>query len=148
MKKNILILILIIFSSCYFGANEYSGKITRDFYLTAWDQQFYQVSRSKNNDVFNSENVIITNEVFGVGNNDDFIIVAQHPSKRFESFIGDLENEYVVNKEITNYFIIELLDNNNFKIHKYTSKSEYLNGRIKLGVPEDLEYKFYNEVLE
>lgn len=64
MKKNILIIILITLYSCYFGVNEYSGNITREFYLTAWGEKFWQISRLNNSSEFNPENIIIRHDGF------------------------------------------------------------------------------------
>ncbi|MFD0862545.1 hypothetical protein ACFQ1M_10035 [Sungkyunkwania multivorans] len=148
MKKAILILVLITFSSCYFGANEYSGKITRDFYLIAWDEKFWQISRSNNSSEFNTENIIIRHDVFGVGHNKDFIIAIQHPCESDKPHLTDYLDDYKVNKEITNYYIIELLKNEKYRINKFDSKTKYLKARVELGVPENLEYIFYKETLE
>ncbi|WP_272149477.1 hypothetical protein [Tenacibaculum aiptasiae] len=148
MKKIIPILILTTFSSCFFGVNEYSGKITNDFYLIAWDDKFWQISHSNNNSEFNTENIIISHDVFGVGYNKNFIIAAQHPCKNKQPHLNDYDENYYINKEITNYYIIELLKDKKYRINKFDSKTQYLEAKTKLGVPSDLTYSFYKEALE
>ncbi|CAL2095710.1 protein of unknown function [Tenacibaculum sp. 190524A02b] len=148
MKRTILLLIPITFFSCYFGANEYSGKITRDFYLIAWDDKFWQISRSNNNSEFNPENIIISHDVFAIGNTKNFIIAIQHPCKNEQNHLNDYFDDSKINKEITNYYIIELLKNEKYRINKFDNKTKYLVARTELGVPEDLDYKFYKETLE
>lgn len=148
MKKIIPILILITLTSCYFGANEYSGKITRDFYVIAWDEKFWQISRSNNSSEFDTENIIIRHDVYGIGHNENFIIAVQHPCENESPHITDYYDDFTVNKEITYYYIIELLKNDTYRINKFDSKAKYLKARDELGVPKDLEYKFYKEAFE
>jgi len=148
MKKTIFLVVLITFSNCYFGMNEDSGKITRDFYLISWDQKFWQISRSKNTSEFQSENIVIQHDVFGVGHDKNFIIAIQHPCKDKNPHLTDYNSNNTVNKRVTNYYIIELLKNEHYRINKYESKSKYLQARIELGVPEDLTYMFYDETFE
>lgn len=66
-------------ANCYFGANESGGHITKDFYLVGWDETDWKVIRSK--DGYNAfpKNPLIDHSVFAVGNNNDFIIIKQHP---------------------------------------------------------------------
>ncbi len=145
MKKIILLLIFIIFSSCFFGSNENSQKIIRDFYIISWDESFWQISRSKKSNEFEPNNIIIKHDVFGVGHNKNFIIAIQHPCENNQPHLNDYLDDFKVNKNITNYFIIELLKDEEYKINKFRSKIEYLKARIKLGVPKELKYKFYKE---
>ena len=148
MKKSLLILILVAFSSCYFGMNEDSGRIARDFYLISWDQKYWQISKRNNTSEFNTENIIIRHDVFGVGHNKDFIIAVQHPCDDHEPHLTDDYNNAEVNKEITHYYIIELLKDGEYHINKFNSQEEYLQGRLDLQVPKDVKYQFYKQSLE
>lgn len=148
MKNVLLLFLLITLGGCYFGANEYSSRITRDFYLISWDNKFWQISRSTNTSEFHTGNILIKHDVFGVGHNKNFIIAIQHPCEEKKPHLTDYNHKYSPNKEITNYFIIELLDNKKYRINKYDRKIEYLEARKKLQVPEDLDYTFYRKDLE
>lgn len=142
MRKALLLIAFISFSNCYFGANEDSGRIVRDFYLISWDEKFHQISRSKNSSEFNSENIIIRHDVFAVGHNKYFIIAAQHPCEDKKPHLTDYYSEYTVNKEVTYYYIIELLRNDDYVVHMFDNLAEYEQGRIDLKVPKDLKYLF------
>lgn len=148
MKKIFLFLTLMTFSCCYFGMNESSGKIIRDFYLISWDENFWQISQAKNSSEFNPENIVIKHDVFGVGHNENFIIAIQHPCEKIQPHLKDYNTTLQPNKKVTNYYIIELLANEAYRINKFDSETKYLKARVKLGVPEDLEYQFYKESLE
>ena len=145
MRKALLFATLLTFSGCYFGMNEDSGKIVRDFYLISWDGKFHQISRSKNSSEFNSENIIIRHDVFAVGHNKNFIIAAQHPCENRKHHLTDYSSEYTVNKEITNYYIIELLNGDDYVVNMFDNLAEYQQGRIDLKVPKDLKYLFEME---
>ena len=147
MRKILILLFLTSFTSCYFGANESGGKITNNFHLIGWDNEDWQIVYSEtNNDIYNPEKIIIQHDVFAVGHNDNFIIVKQHPCENTEPHLIDFDS-LRVNKNITNFYIIDI-QNNHYQIHKYKNELKFKKGRIELGVPKDLEYKFYDKDLE
>jgi hypothetical protein len=149
MRKILIILFSTSLTSCYFGANESGGKITKNFHLIGWDEKDWQiVYNATDNDIYNPEKIIIRHDVFAVGHNDDFIIAKQHPCENTESHLIDFDS-LRANKNITNFYIIEILNgNNNYQIHKYKNELEFKKGRIELRVSKDLEYKFYDKELE
>ena len=146
MRKIIILIIITSFTSCYFGANESGGKIIKNFYLIGWDEKDWQIVHSLNNEIYEPEKIIIQHDVFAVGHNKDFIIAKQHPCQDSELHIIDFDS-LKVNKSITNYYIIEI-HKNSYQLHNYVNLNEFKKGKLKLGVPENLDYKFYDKTLE
>ena len=66
---------------------------------------------------------IVDPMVFAYGWNDDFIVAKQHP----------LEDTFVVNTNITNWFIVEVASG---KVHGPLTEKEYLALRKELDVPD------------
>lgn len=147
MKKLFALLLLISFTSCYFGANESGGKITSNFYLIGWDEKDWQIVHSLDSEIYKPEKIIIGHDVFAVGHNKDFIIAKQHPCEGLEPHLIDLDS-LKPNKTITNYYIIEVLKGEKYRLHKFNSEKEFKKNRVVLGVPKDLTYKFYDKELE
>lgn len=150
MKKILIIIFITSLTSCYFGANESGGKITQNFHLIGWDEKDWQIVYSKTNkDIYNPEKIIIQHDVFAVGHNDNFIIAKQHPCRNTEPHLIDFDS-LSANKIITNYYIIDIhnKNSNKYQIHQYKNELEFKKGRIALGVPKDLNYKFYDKDLE
>ena len=107
MKKIFGILLCFYLTSCFFGANESSKKIIKDFYLVAWDERDWIAYSKDDSSIFDIEKIIISHDVIAVGNNDDFIIGKQHPCENKEKHFMDFDS-LKPNKAIINYFIIEL----------------------------------------
>lgn len=148
MRKLSLLLILMTFISCYFGANESGGKITDDFYLIGWDEKDWQIVYSLDNKIYDPEKIIIQHDVFAVGHNKDFIIAKQHPCADNSPHLIDFDS-LKPNKNITNHYIIKISKGeNNYQIHKFGNEKDFINGKKSLGVPKTLEFKFYDEKLE
>ncbi|OMP32854.1 DUF3997 domain-containing protein [Mangrovimonas sp. DI 80] len=142
------LLILITLTSCYFGANESGVHIIDDFYLIGWDQKDWQIVYSLDNKIYDPEKIIVQHDVFAVGNNKDFIIAKQHPCENTSPHLIDFDNPKP-NKTVTNYYIIKIMKgDNNYQIHKFKNENDFRKGKINLGVPNNLEYTFYDEKLE
>lgn len=146
MKKILTLLFITSLTSCYFGSNESGKKITKNFYLIGWDENDWQIVHSLNNEINKPEKIIIKHDVFAVGHNKDFIIVKQHPCENSEPHLIDFES-LEANKNITNYYIIEILENS-YQIHNYVNLNEFKKGRLELGVPDNLDYNVYDKTLE
>ncbi|MEL0456806.1 hypothetical protein WJN01_11235 [Flavobacteriaceae bacterium SZ-1-7] len=148
MKKTSLILVLMTLTSCYFSTNESGGKIIDNFYLIGWDERDWQIVYSLNNKIYEPEKIIIQHDVFAVGHEKDFIIAKQHPCANTSPHLVDFDS-LKPNIKITNYYIIKIMQGeNNYQLHKYKNEKDFIKGRMNLGVPENLEYKFYDEKLE
>ena len=95
MKKAITILLIIcIYTGCNFAPS--STKLSKGYQLTWIDSEW-------NQSIYKGEEQV-TGYVFSVGFNDNFIIAKQHP------LLGDFYSK--PNYEITNYYIIDIVKNN------------------------------------
>ncbi len=148
MKKNCAGAVLVILTGCYFGANESGGRIIDNFHLIGWDERDWQIVYSEDNKIYHPEKIIIGHDVFAVGNNDDFIIVKQHPCDNPVPHLADFDT-LRPDKEVTNYYIIDIRHGSqSYKLHKFADQEEFDEERRKLGVPMELTYKFYDAKLD
>lgn len=146
MKKLFGILLCFYLTSCLFGANESSKKIIKDFYLAAWDERDWIAYSTDGNSIFENEKIIIGHDVFAVGNNDDFIIGKQHPCENKEKHFMDFDS-LKPNKAIINYFIIDTR-NNSYELKSFDNESDFYKERKRLGISENLAYKFHDTRIE
>ena len=145
MKVLFGLFICFCLSGCYFGANESGGEIINHFYLARWDENTW-IAYSKNDDsIYEPNKIVIGHNVFAVGNNDDFIIVKQHPCENEDMHFMDYDS-LQPNRAITNYFIIDT--RNNYKLHSFDNERDFNNQRIIFGIPKSLPYQFYDKELE
>jgi hypothetical protein len=148
MKNVRSILLLVCFSSCYFGANESGGHIIQDFYLIGWDERDWQIVYSANGEIYDPEKVIIRHDVFAVGHNDNFIVAKQHPCQNVEPHLMHRDT-LKPDKAITNYYIIDIGKGNEaYQLYQFNDEQAYNDKRIALGVPKDLTFTFNDEKLE
>lgn len=146
MKKLLGLFLSLCLTSCYFGANELSNKITKDFYLAKWDENTW-IAHSKDGDsIYEPEKIIIGHNVFAVGNNNDFIIGKQHPCQNKEAHFMDFDS-IIPNRKITTFFIIDTR-NDTYKIHRFDKENDFDNEKTRLGIPKSLPYQFYDKELE
>lgn len=136
----------IFLTSCYFGANESKVQIIKNFYLVSWDERDWIAYNTDDKSIYVDEKIVIGHDVFAIGNNDDFIIVKQHPCENKELHFMDYDS-LKPNKAITNYYIIDIRAKN-YKIHCFYNSLDFNKGRSRLGVPNSLRYKFYDNVIE
>lgn len=84
MRKILGHLMILLFgiycTSCYFGANDWYGHISKDFYKSCWDEHC-KIMHSKGDTPSFFDGIIVDKTVFAIGNNDQFIIAKQHPHK-------------------------------------------------------------------
>ncbi|MFT3946078.1 MAG: DUF3997 domain-containing protein [Agriterribacter sp.] len=147
MKKLAVIFICFGLASCYFGANESGRRIANNFYLVGWDEENWKIVFSTNADnIYAPEKIIVNHDVFALGNNDNFIIAKQHPCENKKSHIIDLDS-LKPNKEITNYYIIDIRDKV-YKIYSFDNAKDFKEKRTDLRVPISLSYSFYDRKLE
>ena len=71
---------------------------------------------------------LIGETVFAVGWNDEFIIAKQHPYD---------EENWLVQRDITNFFILSVLDG---EVIGPLNESSFVSQRTQLGVPGSLEF--------
>ncbi|MBK8352720.1 MAG: DUF3997 domain-containing protein [Saprospirales bacterium] len=146
MKKIFGILVCLFFDSCYFGANESAGEIIKGFYLAHWDENTWIAHSLDGDSIYELKNIIISHNVFAVGNNDDFIVGKQHPCENKETHFMDFDS-VKPNRKITNFFIIDTR-NETYKIHQFDKEVHFDNEKKRLGIPDSLPYKFYSKELE
>jgi len=93
-------LTLITLYGCFGLFDSGSKRITDDYILVWIDLQENQGIIKEWNNTGSGE-TIVSEYVFAVGHNDDFIIAKQHPASRFDG-------GYEINDKITNYYIIDI----------------------------------------
>lgn len=146
MKKLTVLLLCLSLISCYFGQNESSGEIIKNFHLASWDENTW-ISYTKNSDsIFETEKIVVGHNVFAVGNNEDFIIGMQHPCENKEKHFMDYDN-LKPNEKIINYFIIDTR-NNVSKLINFKNEKDFIIAKNRLRIPKNLKYEFYNKNLE
>lgn len=133
-------------TSCYFGANESGSKIMKDFYLVGWDDRDWIAYSSEDVDIYATEKIIIGHDVFAVGNNEDFIIVKQHPCENKDLHFMDFDS-LKPNISITNYFIIDTR-NDGYKLHQFDNEKDFNTAKTQFGIPKSLTYKFNDNKIE
>jgi hypothetical protein len=146
IKKIFGLLFCVFLTGCYFGANESKQQIIKDFYLVSWDERDWIAYSADDKSIYVDEKIVIGHDVFAVGNNDDFIIVKQHPCENKELHFMDYDS-LKPNKAITNYYIIDTRTEN-YKIHRFNNALDFNEGRTRLGIPKSLPYKFYDKLIE
>ncbi len=105
MKKSFYLIILFVFNISCFGLFD-SGEdhIVGKFY-TVWIDEYSNRTIGFNNSETSSVTVI-PEYIFSVGHNSNYIIAKQHPKpERFSS---------TVNTKITNYYIIDIKNSDEF----------------------------------
>jgi hypothetical protein len=141
MKVLFALIFCVSLTSCYFGANESGEEIINDCYLAKWDYDTW-ISYSKNGDsIWDTDKIIVSHNVFAVGDYGEFIIAKQHPCKNKLTHIQDY-GKLTPDKTITNYFIIDTR-NDTFVVHRYDNEKDYNGARIIFGIPRDWPYKYY-----
>jgi acetyltransferase-like isoleucine patch superfamily enzyme len=146
MKKLTILLFCFCLTSCYFGQNESCEEIVKNFYLAKWDENTWISYSKDDNNIFDTEKIIIGHNVFAVGNNEDFIVGKQHPCANKDAHFMDYDS-LKPNRAITNYFIIDTR-NDNFKLHSFNNENDFDNWKNRLGIPKSLPYHFYDMDLE
>lgn len=102
--KYFLILIVLFNISCFGLFDNGSDHIVGDFYTVWIDEHSNRTLSIKDTDT--SFPTVISEYVFSVGHNDNFIIAKQHPKPdRFA------EN---INVKITNYYIVDINNSDKF----------------------------------
>lgn len=133
-----LILILSVFFTSCVGSVVFEQKLSGNYELSANDHMSgmsiyvtdggYQIG-------------LINATVYSVGFNKDFIIVKQHP----------YEND-IINKTITNYYIICIEDKLNVSSIEHElviyDKEEFLQKRKEFGIPDSLKFTIVFNDLE
>lgn len=118
----------------------------KDFHLVGWDERDW-IAYSKDNDsIYETEKIIIAHDVIAVGNNDDFIIVKQHPCENKDKHFMDYDS-LKPNSQITNYFIIDIR-NDGHKLHRFDNIKDFNNERNRLGIPKSLTFTLNDNEIE
>lgn len=146
MKKIFGLLFCIYLTSCLFGANGSSKKIMKEFYLASWDEKDWIVYSKDGKDIFEDRNIVIGHDIFAIGDNDDFIIGKQYPCENKHKHYMDFDS-LKPNRSIINYFIIDTR-NDSYKLKNFDNEIDFYNERAKLGIPENLNYKFIDMRIE
>lgn len=146
MKKLFGLFFCFCLTGCYFGANESGEQIIKDFYLARWDENTWIAFSKDDDSIYEPEKIIIGHNVFAVGNNDDFIIVKQHPCENKEIHFMDFDS-LKPNRAITNYFILDTR-NDGCKLYRFNNEKDFNNERIRFGISKSLPYQFYDKELE
>lgn len=120
--------------------------IMKDFYLVGWDERDWIAYSTSDDSIYETEKIIIGHDVFAVGNNNDFIIVKQHPCENKDSHFMDY-GSLKPNKAVIHYSIIDTRDDG-YKLHRFDNEKDFDNGRSRLGVPKSLIYKFKDNEIE
>ena len=130
--RKIFYFAILIFVSC--SGLAIKENITGNYYLIATDTgDDCALDYHEPNDENNYAGIIGAT-VFAVGYNDKYIIVKQHP-RVFPN---------PPNKEITNYFILQITDGfdwrNKSSLYGPLTLVQFNEKRKELGVPEDLQF--------
>ena len=144
MKKifnlTILFVLCLNLTGCYFGMNESWREISKGYYLMGWDDTNWKIVYNKDGKPDYFEGVVVDMTVFADGHNDDFIIAKQHPQHA---------DSLKPNRDITNYFIIDLRSpDNGSKTYSFDNEKDFNDKRLKLGVPKDLNFEFTDKRFE
>jgi len=140
MKKLTILILCFCLTSCHFGQNESSDEIIKDFHLARWDENSW-ISYTKNSDsIFEVKNIVVGHNVFGVENNEDFIIGKQHPCENKGKHFIDNDN-LKPNLNGINYFIIDTR-NKNYKLLTFSNEKDFKIEKTRLGIPENLTNQF------
>lgn len=146
MKQIFILLLCICLTSCYFGQNESSNEIIKDFHLARWDENTWISYTEDNDSIFEDEKIIVGHTVFAVGNNDNFIIGKQHPCENKNKHFIDYDS-LTPNRKVINYFIIDSRVAS-YRLYNFSNEKDFIFKKKRLGIPESLSYQFYDKNLE
>ncbi|MGB1041775.1 MAG: hypothetical protein ACPGU6_00135 [Tenacibaculum sp.] len=135
MRKILGIAFLLILQSCYFGGGLVEKEITNGYWLFAnneLDEMSIWFSPEKD-----SNQLIVPQTVFALGENGDFIIAKSHPKNVKRG----------IDKSITYYYIIKVGEKSteqslNLTLEQFESKRKELN------VPNSLDFDIVYEELK
>ena len=127
MNKVYYLLILIVFQSCYFGVGLVETEIEDDYFLFA-NNSLEELSVWLK-DSGGTNELIIPQTVFAIGNNERFIIAKSHP---FDSETG-------IDRKTTFYHIIEIDKKSTSQSQKLTY-AQFVEERERLKISEELEF--------
>lgn len=131
--RKIIFLLSLLLQGCSDGF-VHKEQIVGNYYLTALELKqgmtlSYNISNKK--DVFIG---VVNPTVFALGNNDNFIIVKQHPEK----------SAYKSDNTLTNYYIIPLkepiIKSPEKNVIGPMTKEEFEEMRVELEMPESLNF--------
>lgn len=146
MKKLTILSLCLCLTSCYFGQNESSNEIIKNFHLARWDENTWISFTEDNDSIFEDENIVVGHNVFAIGNDENFIIGKQHPCENKSKHFTDYDS-LKPNKKVINYFIIDAR-NDNYRLHNFSNERDFIIEKTRLGIPKSLPYKFYDKNLE
>jgi len=146
MKKSIALFFSFFLTSCYFGMNESGGEIINDFYRASWDSDSWLSYSKDGSGIWDVDNIIISHNVFAVGDIDDFIIAKQHPCTNTPPHIQDYDNRRP-DRTVTNYYIIDTR-NDSYVVHSYKNEKDFNGARTIFKIPKNLPYKFYDKEID
>ena len=146
MKKLTVLLFCLFLTSCYFGQNESSNEIIKDFHLARWDENTWISYTEDSDSIFEPEKIVVGHNVFAVGNNEEFIIGEQHPCENKEAHFID-NDSLKPNRKVINYFIIDT-QRNDYRFHSFNNENDFNIEKTRLGIPKSLQYKFYDKNME
>ena len=146
MKKLTILLLCLCLTSCYFGQNESSGEIIKNFHLARWDENTWISYTEDNDSIFEDEKIVVGHNVFAIGNNENFIIGKQHPCENKNKHFIDYDS-LKPNRKVINYFIIDNR-NNTYRLYNFSNEKDFNIEKTRLGIPKSLPYQFYDENLE
>lgn len=126
-----LILLFVFIISCFGLFDSGENQIVGNFYTVWIDEYSNRTIGIKNSET--SSITVISEYVFSVGHNSNYIIAKQHPKpERFSS---------AVNTNITNYYIVDIKNSDEFvqKIYGPFDENKF-NGKLKELKADDIEF--------
>lgn len=134
MKKALKILVLILllpFQSCYFGAGLIEQQLTDNIWLTAINSldEAEIIYSEKDQSVYNT---LVPPAVFSVGHDDNFIIAKSHPKDLSDS----------IDRSVTYYYIIEIrmAFKDSHEQARGLTHEQFESERKRLKVPDELDF--------
>ena len=135
LKKILGITFLLILQSCYFGAGLVEKEITDDYFLFA-NNSLDEMSIWFNAEKY-SNRLIVSETVFALGENGDFIIAKSHPKNINKG----------IDRSVTYYHIIEVNKKDPEQRPNLTLE-QFENKRKVLNIPNDLDFDIIYEELK
>jgi hypothetical protein len=135
LKKILGITFLLILQSCYFGAGLVEKEITDDYFLFA-NNSLDEMSIWFNAEKY-SNRLIVSEPVFALGENGDFIIAKSHPKNINKG----------IDRSVTYYHIIEVNKKDPEQSPNLTLE-QFENKRKVLNIPNDLDFDIIYEELK
>ena len=135
LKKILGITFLLILQSCYFGAGLVEKEITDDYFLFA-NNSLDEMSIWFNAEKY-SNRLIVSETVFALGENGDFIIAKSHPKNINKG----------IDRSVTYYHIIEVNKKDPEQSPNLTLE-QFENKRKVLNIPNDLDFDIIYEELK